>query len=40
MSALVVVGLIVFAYYLGKSRGFEAGSKKAQKYTLEIKKKE
>lgn len=39
MSVLIVVGLIVLAYYLGRSKGIEVGEKKAQQYTLEIKKK-
>lgn len=40
MTALVVIGLIVLAYYVGRSNGYAAGSKKAQQYTLEIKKKD
>lgn len=40
MDFLLIVGLVLVAYYMGKSKGFEAGKKKAQQYVIEVKKKE
>lgn len=40
MDFLLIAGLVIAAYYIGKSKGFEAGKKKAQQYVIEVKKKD
>lgn len=40
MDVLLIAGLVLVAYFMGKSKGFEAGKKKAQQYIIEVKKKE